>query len=287
MQQIKVGGDTGKEELKVILDKYFLNSDLNIEQNHYNDRFEFLFFPGRKESFYDISFYSQLGKVVNDTIMKVYIKRVIVERTEKICRDYSRIEKQELMESAHYLLLNENCFSMEKNRILEDVIDYIMENNSIIIDGFVNFRLNKFLYIIDLSIEKAISNYEVEKEYEEFIEMLKYFVEIQEIKTEVVNLFLEEEKYYLLDKDYQIIEEATMEDIQKEILTDEISKVDLLISSLIVLSPLKLIIHGENIQSEALNLISKIFKDKIEFCYECKICIEDRQIKNNKLKEVE
>ncbi len=257
MQAIKIGGDTGKEEVKIILDKYFLNAKLNIEENDYKDRFEFSFFPGRERNFYDISFYSQLGKLVNDIIMKVYIKRVIVERVEKICIDYSRIEKQELMESAHYLLLNESCFSIEKNRILEDIIDYIMENNSIIIDGFVNFRLNNFLYVIDMSIEKAISNYEIEKDY------------------------------YLLDKNYNLIEEASIEDIQNELLTDGISKADLLVSSLIVLSPLKLIIHGKNIESETLDLISKIFKEKIEFCNGCNICAKDIKNKNSKLIEVE
>lgn len=273
MEAIKIGGDAGKEEVKDILDKYFLNTKLNIEEKNYENRFEFLFFPGRKKSFYDISFYSQLGKLVNDIIMKIYIKKMINERAEKICKEYARKEKKEIITEAHYILLNENYFTIEKNKILEDIIEYIMENNSIIIDGFVNFRMNKFIYIIDISIEKAISNFEIEKEYKEFISMLQYFVDIQEPKTEIVNLVLKENDYYLLDKNNEKIEEITLEEIDKDLFADGLSKSDLLVSSLIVLSPLKLIVHGQK-SGELIDVISKIFNDKIEFCDSCSICEE-------------
>lgn len=286
MEAIKIGGDAGREDVKDILDKYFLNAKLNIEEKDYENRFEFIFFPGRKKSFYDISLYSQLGKLVNDIIMKIYIKKIIRERTDKICRDYSSKEKQEIMKESHCILLNENYFAVEKNRILEEIIDYIMENNSIIIDGFVNFRMNRFLYIIDISIEKAISNFEIEREYQEFISMLQYFVDIQEPKADEVNLIFNDDDYLLLDKEHNRIEEVTLEDINDELFGEGISKSDLLVSSLIVLSPLKLVIHGKQ-EGEVIDVVSKIFKDKIEFCDGCDICQEKSKYMLTNKKEVD
>ncbi len=286
MEAIKIAGDAGKEDVRDILDRYFINSKLNIEEKNYENRFEFLFFPGRKKSFYDVSLYSQLGKLVSDIIMKIYIKKIIIERANKICKDYLSNERQEIIEETHYILLNENYFSFEKNRILEEIIDYIMENNSIIIDGYVNFRMNRFLYIIDISIEKAISNFEIEREYEEFISMLQYFMDIQEPKADLVNLVFKEEEYILLDEDNMRFEEVSPEYIERQLLTEGISKSDLLVSSLIVLSPLKLIVHGK-VDEEVMDLISKIFKDKIKICDGCSICEEKSKSKLINRKEVD
>ncbi|NLK43769.1 MAG: sporulation protein, partial [Tissierellia bacterium] len=58
---------------------------------------------------------------------------------------------------------------------------------------------------------------------------------------------------------------------------------DLLVSSLIVLSPQKLIIHiDEGEEKELIDLISQVFKDKVEFCRACDICRSKPKIKKGK-----
>lgn len=62
---------------------------------------------------------------------------------------------------------------------------------------------------------------------------------------------------------------------------DDISKADLLVSSLIVLSPEKLILHAEgDKEKELVNVISQIFKEKVQFCNGCDAC--KLQVKLNK-----
>ena len=96
-----------------------------------------------------------------------------------------------------------------------------------------------------MAIEKAISQLEVEKEYLEFLNMLQYFVDIQEPKADLVNVIIKDGDYFLLDKDNNPIENGLLTSMEGDFLYEDISKADLLVSSLIVLSPKKLIIHIE------------------------------------------
>ena len=120
---------------------------------------------------------------------------------------------------------------------MEEILNHLIENNVLFIDGFLKFRLRRFLYMIDMAIEKAIGQLEVEKEYLEFLNMLQYFVDIQEPKAELVNVIIKDGNYYLLDMDHKPIENGLITSMEGDYWYEDISKADLLVSSLIVLSP--------------------------------------------------
>jgi len=275
MEAIRIGSSEKKDEAKVIIERYFSNSKIKVEEEDYEDRFLFLFSLRRKKDLGDIALYNAIAKLVQDLILEIYIKQVIKDRVTKICSDYSLAEKEEIIVSTHSTLMNENYYIREKNIINEDIVDYLIENNTLLIDGYMNFRLRRFLYLVDISIEKAISDIEIEREYLEFLNMLQYFVDIQEPKSELINVIINDKDYYLLDKDNNIIDNRLLNDMAEDLAYEDISKVDLLISSLIVLSPIKLIIHMEKDKDkdkELVTVITQVFKDKVEFCNGCEIC---------------
>ena len=72
--------------------------------------------------------------------------------------------------------------------------------NFIIIDGFVNFRLTDYIKELGDIADKAVEEYIAEREYNEFIKLLRYFVEIQESKLDTINIIPSEEgSYFLID----------------------------------------------------------------------------------------
>lgn len=273
MEAIKIGSNEKKDEVKVIIERYFSNSKVKIEEEDYENRFLFSFSLGKKKSLEDIALYNTVAKLVRDIILEIYIKSIIKDRVTKICSDYSLAEKEEIIVSTHSTLMNENYYMREKNIVNEDIVDYLIENNTLLIDGYMNFRLRKFLYLVDISIEKAIGDIEIEREYLEFLNMLQYFVDIQEPKSELVNVVINDKDYYLLDKDNKIIENGLLNNMVEDLAYEDISKSDLLISSLIVLSPMKLIMHiEEGKEKELVTVISQVFKEKVQFCNGCEIC---------------
>jgi len=153
-----------------------------------------------------------------------------------------------------------------KNKVYSRIVDYLRENDQIILEGFVRFRLKDFIRELEYAVDRAVDDLLIEKEYNEFIKLLQYFVEIQEPKVDEVHVFQDENrKYTLLDSSFRVINNDVLEELAKEISDKEISCDDLLISSLITIAPNKITIHEcDKIKNtELLNTIKNVFSGKV------------------------
>lgn len=160
-------------------------------------------------------------------------------------------------------------FINRKNQIIQKINDCIKENHEININGFVTFRTKEIENEFDVIIDKIVENYMVEKEYDEFIKLLKYFVDIQESKIDELNIYVDKYGNYLLkDKYGKDIENKIVEGLCDVKTTGAVSIDDILISGLITLSPKKIIIHSrDNFKNkELIETIEKVFESKVAFC---------------------
>ncbi len=83
----------------------------------------------------------------------------------------------------------------------------MIENHSIYIDGFIQFRIKEFELFIDMVIDRGgIDEFTLEKEYKEFIKILQYFVDVQESKYNLINIIFENNDYLLLDEGDNILD---------------------------------------------------------------------------------
>ena len=114
------------------------------------------------------------------------------------------------------------------------------------------------------------------KEYNEFIKLLKYFVEIQENKIGTINLIINPGgTYTILDENYNDIYNLFLDDLSDiNISSSSTNNDDVLISGLITNSPRKIIIHGiENvINKEIIDTIKQVFESKAIICNGCSHC---------------
>ncbi len=179
------------------------------------------------------------------------------------------------------MFIEEESFIESKKNIYKEVLDYIVENNEIIIDGFVRFRLKEFKDNINYLIEKSMDEYFAEKEYKEFIKILQYFVDIQQPKLNTINIVIKDDDYKLFDDENNIIEKDYYNDIISELANEGISNDDLLISTLIVIAPKKITIHGKekDKEKEIVKIIDGVFTNKVHYCLDCEICREKKTIK--------
>lgn len=103
-----------------------------------------------------------------------------------------------------------------------------------------------------------------EQEYNEFIKLLRYFVDIQEPKFEEIHISPQSDgNYTLIDEAGCEIHREYFDELRNEIenSSSEVNYDDMLISSLITMSPKKIIINNsESIKNkELLTTISKVF----------------------------
>lgn len=190
-------------------------------------------------------------------------------------KDIKEISSKSLKDEG--LFMDENLvFCMnKKNAILKKIINCIEENKEINIKGFITFRMKELRKDLECIIDKIVENYMVEKEYNEFIKLLKYFVEIQESKIDEVNIIVKGNGEYLIqDENGNDILEQLFSELSEARYTGTVSVEDMLISGLITNAPQKVIIHCEENcdNKELLDTIKNVFLDRVTFCSSCKIC---------------
>jgi putative sporulation protein YtxC len=164
---------------------------------------------------------------------------------------------------------------IRKSRILQKVIEYLSGSNQIILDGFIKFRLKEYVNELREAADKAVDDFLIEREYREFIQLLRYFVEIQEPRYELVHIVIRDGKNYsLFDENLQGIKTNSLEGCVMELSNNEISCDDLFVSMLITLSPRNITIHrdGETQSPLAVDTIVNVFEGRVSWCPGCQLC---------------
>ena len=237
----------------------------------------------------DENSYSEEIKDIINLYVSNILYRIVIENyrqkemLEFLIDNYFFLKQDEILEIEESVLDVLNC--REKNHdeksiyclnivnsIIEKIRDCICEKQEINVDGFITFRMRKLREDIEKIIDKVVEKYMVDKEYEEFVKLLKYFVDIQECKIEEIKIYIDERNNY-------IVKDGFGKDLYKDFvvqLAGDVSNLninveDILISGLITSSPRKITIYGTDNCSnkEFINTINSVFGDKVESYGQC------------------
>jgi putative sporulation protein YtxC len=220
-----------------------------------------------------------IAEAISDIIVNQIDKRIIKKLINKYYHYFSEDEKEEIEKIAYNILeddVNKETFKLaKKEQIFVLVRDFLKESDYIDLEGFVNFRLRDFIGELSEVTDKAVDEFLMKKEYNEFIGLLKYFVELQDSKVEILNIIVDKNgKFKLYDENDKPISNDFINEIVAELKDGVISDEDALISTLITIAPKKIFFHSINNMrdNEILETVKKVFNDKVEICYGCELC---------------
>ncbi|BAF60138.1 hypothetical protein PTH_1957 [Pelotomaculum thermopropionicum SI] len=164
-----------------------------------------------------------------------------------------------------------------KNMILRKVQEFLGHSNRIIIDGFIRFRLREYLGQLRQAADKAVDELLMEKEYGEFIQLLKYFVEVQQSCVDLVHVLIRPSgSFWLFNEKMQPVGSESLEGFSVSLDGGEINYEDVLVSALIAIAPGKIILHNADANRPvALDTIKKVFTGRFEECPGCGLCITE------------
>jgi len=218
-----------------------------------------------------------------DYIIEEYEEKLILRIINGNYCYFNSIEKKEILRLALSIIKNDDKIFLNslfhirrRNIIIRKLVDYFESSNKVILDGFVNFRLKDYIKDLEEIVDKAVDDFLTEREYREFIRLLRYFVDIQEPKFSVIHVLVGyDNKYVLLDQNKNEITNECIEEFMNDIPEGEINYDDLLVSSLITMAPKKVIIHSANSfrNKELLETIKNVFWGKAVICSECELCM--------------
>ena len=157
--------------------------------------------------------------------------------------------------------------------ILQQLQEYLEQHDYVNLHGLMLFRMQGWLKFVRRTLDRAVDDYLMEKEYQEFIKLLKYFVALQEPKLKQVHVLLNESGcFYFLDHTFQPVEQ------QQEIIWDgdhcSCEEEDQLVSLIISLAPHHIILHHHVYLKypKAVDTLKHVFEQRVSICKGCKLC---------------
>jgi len=158
------------------------------------------------------------------------------------------------------------------NIISNSFYAYFSNNKYVILDGFVNFRLQDYLKELDSIVDMCVNKFIIDREYNEFINLLKTYIQTTPCNSTVIHLIYRNEDSMLLDEDKHLIEFNNNLFNQKYISDISFSSNDFALNSLLSLLPSKLYIHLIDKEDDFINTLKLIFDKRVFICKDCDLC---------------
>lgn len=170
--------------------------------------------------------------------------------------------------------MNPGSYLKNKFKSLTQIFNkYLAANKIMYLNGFINFRLSQYINILTNIVDEAVNSFIIEKEYKEFVSLLKVYINSQNNKTGIVHIIYSSNFTILLDNDKNIIENSN-DLLNTKFLSDiSFSTNDITLNTLLELIPKKIYIHLiDNTIDEFIKTISLIFENRVFICTNCNIC---------------
>ncbi len=222
------------------------------------------------------SFYNYTCIILTDMVLKFYEPIVLKKELNNDFFYFSSTEKDRILEICDL----ENSLESEffKNKyfsIYNSFYKYLKEHHSIILNGFFNFRLKEYKEILDHILNTCINRFLIEREYFEFINILKLYINSNISKVSNLNLVYFNNKAVILDDNKQVINSRSAESLNAKFLSDiTFSDNDYVLNYLLNVLPSHLTIHLpiSGSEDDFINTLKLIFEDRITICNNCDIC---------------
>lgn len=224
--------------------------------------------------------------------IKIYISELLYEM---VIKNYKEKELFEFITDTYFFLKQEEILEVETvimdvffrrtsirdetsvycenkiNTIITKIKECLEENNEFNINGFITFRMKELRNYIESIIDKIIEKYMVEKEYKEFIKLLRYFVDIQDSRIDTVNIFINNSgEYTVLNENNSNLFSEFMKELSDCKLGVDANVEDVIISGLITNAPKKINIYQKKYctNKEFIDTIINVFGNRVNFISE-------------------
>ena len=254
-------------ELKTLnlLNIYFSENEFKYYKNI------IIHYLGTDDSVFLTEISNILAFLVIDEMEETLLKRLIIQNYF-----YFNIDERESILDMCFDLMSDDFSGIFKKKfeiLYNTFYSFISSHKSIVLTGFINFRLKNYLSVLDDVVNSAVNSFVIEKEYVEFVSLLKLYIESQSYGSEIVHIIFSGSESILLDKDKNSIM-VTDNIFKPKILSDiSFSSNDYILDSLLTLLPKEIYIHlVDGCVDDFINTLQLIFENRVHICTDCNIC---------------
>lgn len=160
-----------------------------------------------------------------------------------------------------------------KTSLVIQILSCLDQSTTFDIEGFLRFRAQEYKGEVNKAVEYALEEYVIEKEYREFILLLKHFVDSQKPRLECLHVGMTPQgKFHLYNDEGAKVTHQFLEDYQLDNV-HELGYEDLLVSALIAVAPRQITLHIRyEGYKDTLKTIRSVFGDRVRDCQGCPLC---------------
>lgn len=187
---------------------------------------------------------------------------------------FSISERKIILNNCFNIMVDSKEYLKQKFNILQVSFKNILtENKNIFLNGYLNFRFSKYHNFLNSIVDEAVNTFIIEKEYKEFISLIKLYVNSQKSKINIVHVIYSKNYTLILDENKEIISHSKNNFNAKFLSDISFSTNDYTLNTLLDLIPEKIYIHLiDNVIDEFVNTLNLIFEKQIINCTDCNIC---------------
>ena len=213
--------------------------------------------------------YDSLCSSIADLIISLIKERNLKDYIWKTYTNINEEDKKSVYIEAINLFDKKEDFI--KETIYSKVNEFVVENNDLNLDGFLKFRMKDFTSYISILSDIALEEHLIKRDKKEFLDSLKYFIDIQEEKMGLLRITIMKDGHFVLsDENGNEIENLNNEEIRNLAMEENLNNEDILISAIMTLCPKKIEIldNSNNKKSkDIIEIVNLLFEGKVTVIY--------------------
>ena len=164
-------------------------------------------------------------------------------------------------------------------RIGQRLDAYLERQGTVVLDGFVTFRLKDYVDTLVAAVDRAVDEFLLEREYREFIDLLRHVVESRPDRPAAVDCLPRGDgRFDLRDEGGRAVGRAFLEESAPEAAAHEVGAEELLVSALITVAPREVRLHVPEesavaLSPEVLGTLEAVFRHCVRICRGCPRCL--------------
>lgn len=211
-------------------------------------------------------FLSKISNILSNMVINVCEENIFKKIISFEYFYFDCFEKSKIIDFI-YDLQTVNDYEKKYDLLYHCFYSYIKTNKTIFLEGFITFRIKDFINYLLETVDTAVNSYLIDKEYNEFISILKLYVKSQESHANIVHLMYCKSNTVLLDEKKNVIKDKSLGKNAKYLSDISFSENDYTFNTILSLVPKKIYIHLVDREcDEFIDTLKLIFEERIVVC---------------------
>lgn len=222
-----------------------------------------------------------LTELICNTIFQFYEDKILLRIINSNYFYFDNFERGIILDNCRKMIEVE--YQNKHEILFKKLREYIENERKIVLEGVVNFRIKKYIQFLDSIVDMSVNQYIIEKEYTEFISLLKTYINSTDSGIDILHLIYSNGESILLDKDKNIVSISDNIMNAKYLSDISFSSNDFALNTLLSILPERLDIHVIDTEDEFIETLKLIFENRVKICKDCNICRTYKMINNAKI----